>query len=237
MVEAAVDVRDVDAGGDEFGGGDHDVGGGAAVLEGARVCADGGVEGGGDGRGDADAEVVQEALDDVAGGGAAGVDDVAVAVAGVGAVVVDVDFAGGGGEDGAGAVAEAFPVAGVEADEGVEVGGAGGGNGFDEFGAAQEGVARGDGIFVPEAYVFAEAAQGKAEGDGGADGVAVGAEVGDDADALMLLQLRDEGGEHAGSIMQAAAKGKLYPQAAGCRWVGGAANEKDRSCVQLRSCE
>ncbi|MFM1944167.1 MAG: hypothetical protein RI897_3149 [Verrucomicrobiota bacterium] len=68
-------------------------------MEGACICGDGGIEVIGDGWGDGPVSVLDELVDEFAGGGFVGADPIDVAVLGIGGVVIDIDD-GCMGEDG-----------------------------------------------------------------------------------------------------------------------------------------
>ncbi len=93
--------------------------------------------------------------------------------------MVDIDPLGCGGEGGAAVCAEAFRGGAVEGDDEIDVDGVGAGL-ADAVGSWEEGEGRGDGVFVEEDDLFAEGFEGHADGEGGAEGVAVWSEVRED---------------------------------------------------------
>ena len=91
LVNLLTDAREMGAAIHQLGGGV--VGGGlrGGVLETAGIGADSGKEAIGDGRGDRPLGLLEKAIDEFAAAGGFGVDPVDVAVACVGAVMIDVD--------------------------------------------------------------------------------------------------------------------------------------------------
>jgi len=186
LVEIVVDLGGVGAGGDQVGAVAEGSGVGVAELEPAGVGGDGDKEGLGDSFGDRPAGELEQVVDDEAGGGSRGVNELDVAEAVAGDVVVD-------DEDGP---AEVFEVVvevrqlavtvGVYDDEQVGVGELGAGELLEgdifaedgDFFGEEEAVPFGD---VGEEYgfgFFAEGGQGVVDCDDGGAGVAVGAGVG-----------------------------------------------------------
>ena len=66
---------------------------------------------------------------------------------------------------------------------------------LDELGAGEESEIGGEAVFVEEADGFAKVVEGQAEGEGGADGVAVRALVGEDGEGGTAVEEGSEVGE------------------------------------------
>ena len=171
---------EVGTGFDELGGEVEAVGGGVGEAEAAGIGEDAGEEAVGEIGVDEGARAEAEIGEDCASGGGTDHDDAEVAGLFGGEMVVYDDPAGDFFEIGADA-AEAVNGVEVEDDGEIVVGVAGG---FaDLFGAGEEGEVIGDGI-VADPFVFdAEEFADVDEGEGGADAVAVGVEVGADENA------------------------------------------------------
>lgn len=180
VVDLFGEAGEVGAGFDELGGEVETVGGGVGEAEAAGVGEDAGEEAVGEIGVDEGARAEAEIGEDGAGGGGADHDDAEVAGLFGGNVVVHDDPAGDLFEIGADA-AEAVDGVEVEDDGEIVVGVAGG---FaDLFGAGEEGEVIWDGI-VADPFVFdAEEFADVDEGEGGADAVSIGVEVGADEDA------------------------------------------------------
>ena len=145
----------------------------------------------------------------------------------VGAVVVDIDPLRGGGEGGAAVCAETFGGGAVEGDDEIDVDGVGAGL-ADAVGSWEEGESGGDWVFVEEDDLFAEGFEGHADGEGGAEGVTVWSEVGEDGAGRGGVAGRGDGvegsvGTQGHGVVGGAGGGKLgglHSAAGGCALSG-----------------
>jgi hypothetical protein len=189
-----------DPGGQQLGGQMVRLGSGGLVLEAPGVGDQPGVEGGGDLGVERQVQAAEQLAAEDGAGRRRRVDQVDVAEAGVGGVVVD-DQGAGGAPEGVDQAAQAVEGAGVEADEQVGV------QGHlvrrdQPVQAGQEAVVAGDHERLREAHhrLAAGGGQGPVQGQRGAEGVAVGMDVagdhrhlglGDRVDGGLPVLLRD----------------------------------------------
>ena len=192
LVQSAVEAADINPAFEQISYLAQDFGCGGAVLEGAGIGADGGVERISYRGGHFHAQGLDEFEDDAATGGGGALYDVDVAVAGVGAVVVDVDDAGMGSEALRRYVAQALPITGVHADEHLRQLGPGLRQGANGIRPGQEGIAARHAVFIPQRDLFAHSSQSQPQCQRGADGIAIRPEVGDDTKTFVCVDGGDE---------------------------------------------
>lgn len=195
LVNRLVNRADVDATANKVG---HDFVGaqrGGWVAERVGVGGDGGVDGVARNFVDRPVEGGEPFVDDLSSGGAGGVDQIHVAVAGVAFVVIDDDefFRVRNRVEAFGA--EALVVGGVEGEHDVEIFQGLLGRKREPVAGGEKGEAFLHSVLVPHPHVFAEGAERGGERELGADGVAVGADVAKEDEALVVFDDRAQFGK------------------------------------------
>src|SRR6266516_543688 len=168
---------------------------GAWILKRAGGGGDSGEQAVSDGPGDGPAGVLEQAVDQFAGGRLFGGNPIEVGITGIAGVVIDVD------ErlsvcDAVARYAQALEAGTVGGHDAIELAARVGQ--FEEFLRVEEGQFRGDGMFVPTNHVLAFVLQSQRQAELGADAIAIGPDVADDTDRVTfpdgLGDLQDDAG-------------------------------------------